>query len=231
MGVVTRFRGDRGDIIGLFRMQAWFASIPLVLYGASSPGASAASVERQATSLIDWHVYYCDGERERAAEREREREVQPAYTYLAYSMIGRRLITIEIGSRVAIPTRVTAPARASTCIIKFTVILIHGRPPPPPPPSSLFSLRAFRFPAVRANFPYLSARDGRKTKGISKGMENGSKRTCHVECISLANPRHGVASPFFSPKFSASRMFTRCVASDRAGTRRRERRFPVPARC
>ena len=73
MGVVTRFRGGRGDIIGLFRMQAWFASIPLVLYGASSPGASAASVERQATSLIDWHVYYCDGERERAAERERER--------------------------------------------------------------------------------------------------------------------------------------------------------------
>lgn len=59
-GVVTRFRGD---IIGLFRMQPWFASIPLVLYGASSPGASAASVERQPTSLIDWHVYYCDGER------------------------------------------------------------------------------------------------------------------------------------------------------------------------
>ena len=61
-------------------MQAWFASIPLVLYGASSPGASAASVERQATSLIDWHVYYCDGERERAAERERERG--PACIYI-----------------------------------------------------------------------------------------------------------------------------------------------------
>lgn len=112
--------------------------------------------------------------REGKSGGEREREVQPAYTYLAYSMIGRRLITIEIGSRVAIPTRVTAPARASTCIIKFTVILIHGRPPPPPP-SSLFSLRAFRFPAVRANFPYLSARDGRKTKGISKGMENANR--------------------------------------------------------
>ena len=48
----------RGDITGLFRMQPRFASIPLVLYGASFPrgGASAASVERQATSLIDWHV-------------------------------------------------------------------------------------------------------------------------------------------------------------------------------
>ena len=96
-------------------MQPRFASIPLVLYGASFPrgGASAASVERQATSLIDWHVSIAT-ERPRVherAEREKRASLCHAYTYLAYSMIGRRLITIEIGSRVAttaIPTRVTA---------------------------------------------------------------------------------------------------------------------------
>lgn len=37
--------------------------------GTSSPGASAASVERQPTSLIDWHVYYCDGERKGEGEK------------------------------------------------------------------------------------------------------------------------------------------------------------------
>lgn len=72
----------------------------------------------------------------RGRRRRRERERGPAYTYLAYSMIGRRLITIEIGSRVAIPTRVTAPARASTCIIKFTVIDLFTERPPPPSPSA-----------------------------------------------------------------------------------------------
>lgn len=94
----------------LFRMQPRFASVPLVLYEASSPGASAASVESQATSLIDWHVSIAT-ERQTATERERNSALCRAYTYLAYSMIGRRLITIEIGSRVAttaIPTRVTA---------------------------------------------------------------------------------------------------------------------------
>lgn len=127
----------------LFRMQPRFASIPLVLCTASRPRCfRAASIERQATLLIDWHVSIATGMaaaaakgvgggRETEGEREREirrpslslRSVSPslfissfsphrrAYTYLAYSMIGRRLITIEIGSRVvaaAIPTRVTA---------------------------------------------------------------------------------------------------------------------------
>lgn len=65
--VVTRFRGGRGDIIGLFRMQPWFASIPLVLDGNIVPGCFRC--ERQPTSLIDWHVYYCDGERKGEGEK------------------------------------------------------------------------------------------------------------------------------------------------------------------
>lgn len=98
-------------------------------------------------------------------------------------MIGRRLITIEIGSRVAIPTRVTAPARASTCIIKFTVILIHRRPPPPTTtnhhnhrchPRALFSLRAFRLAAIRTvvggQFSISFHRRNRKNKRNFAGM-------------------------------------------------------------
>lgn len=145
-------------------MQPWFASIPLALHGASSPGGSGAeSVERRPTSLIDWHVYYCDGGEE--GERGREREGSGTYTYLAYSMIGRRLITIEIGSRVAIPTRVTAPARASTCIIKFTVIDLFAddrHHHHPRHPRALFSLRALgHTPSATRwfhDFPYLGRR-------------------------------------------------------------------------
>lgn len=50
----------------LFRMQPRFASIPLVLCGAS---ASAASIERQATSLIDWHVSIPTERNKRVEER------------------------------------------------------------------------------------------------------------------------------------------------------------------
>lgn len=152
-------------------------------------------------------------------------------------MIGRRLITIEIGSRVAIPTRVTAPARASTCIIKFTVILIHRRPPPPTTtnhhnhrchPRALFSLRAFRLAAIRTvvggQFSISFHRRNRKNKRNFAGMgiswTNARSdpsyayfsriRYDRVEIVriyALAQSKE-IALPFFSPKFSA-RMFIR----------------------
>lgn len=141
----------------------------------------------------------------RGRRRRRERERGPAYTYLAYSMIGRRLITIEIGSRVAIPTRVTAPARASTCIIKFTVIDLFTERPPPPSPSARVIL-ASCVPGL-GHHTMVVPRFSVSWKGRWEGEIGGisKRRICVVEiCISLVG-RRGCTPSFFTKFFTRMR--------------------------